>query len=165
MTQELKPPPTLMTCRVVEYAFVNDSLPFCGQGRHFIGDKEMGRVPCLALCENAKEKVVYLVYCERDWAVVSSSSHPSLEAGKALAEEFYPGLSTFWVETHTTEAEAANHIEELWGPHRCVFCGKLPLDYKGNIGFIEKNGRAICEPCVMACYDLLRDEDAQSTQP
>jgi len=162
MTQNFKPPATLAGRRVLEYALIDESLEFRGQGRFFSGDAEIGRVPCLALCDSGKEPTVYLLHCDRDWSILFTEHHPSLHEAKTSAEHTYPGVSTIWIGTHTTVEDATKHLKEIWGPHRCNFCGKTPLDLE-NPRYIEKNGAVICETCVMSCYEILREDQEDSS--
>ena len=153
MTHDKKPPPTLVGARVLEYAVV-EGTQYCGQGTHFVGNKEVGPVPCLAICQSPENSKVHLLHCERDWSVVAFPSYDSVQDAKDSAECDYPSSSDLWIAAHVTEADAAKHLAEIWGgPMRCNFCGKRPIDFE-EPRFIEKNGSWICEPCVRACYEM-----------
>ncbi len=161
MIETSKPPPTLAGCRVLKYAILDNSVSYSGHNRMFRGNEEVALVPCLAIGQNSKEPGVTLFLCDRDWTVVFSSTSASVEDAKSYAEDNYPGISAFWTDAHVTEPEAARHLEEIWGPMRCNFCGKTPLEFESP-RFIEKNGAWICEACVRVCYELLQEDDQGS---
>lgn len=157
------PPATIETCRVLLY-LVFEQAPTVGP-TFFSGDKQVDPATRLVICQSSEGHGFRLLFCNDDWVSLGSNLFESLEHAKTSAEECYPESSLTWIDALITEEDAAKHLEELWGPHRCVFCGKSPLDFKDNPRFIEKNGRAICADCVMTCYEILREDDAESAQP
>ena len=157
MTETLKPPPTLASCRVVVYAIVDQSVSYSGHGRLFRNGEEVGPVPPLAIGQSLKGSGFRVFYCDRDWNIVFAEKQESLERAKASAEEIYPGVSALWLDAHVSEEEAAKHLEEIWGPHRCNFCGRTPLELQ-DVRMVEKNGARICASCVNAAYEALREE-------
>ena len=159
MMPVLKPPPTIGFYRVVEYAILDESISYHGHGGLFGGKKEVGPVPCLAICMVGKGPGVLLLHCNHDWTVRGISERESLGAARDFAEQIYPGVSSFWIDAHVTEEEAAKHLKEL-GNGQCIFC-KSALDGE-NSRFIQKNDVWICESCVKECYELLQS-DIQST--
>jgi hypothetical protein len=159
MTEHLKPPPTLEACRVLEYAILDSSVRFSGHSNLFRGEKEVGPVPRLAICERAGGGEYFLFHCDNDWTVLGIEAYESIAQARISAEEVYPGAAALWIDPHVTTQEAAMHLDELWDDRRCNLCGKTPLQFE-NPRFIEKNGTWIYESCVKSCYELLQ-EDAE----
>lgn len=157
MTQAPKPPPTIAFYRVLEYAILDEPICYSRNSDLFSGEKEMGPVPCLAICLVGSGPEVLLFYCNRDWTVRGLSERESLSAAKGFAEGIYPGVSSVWIDAHITEEEAAKHLEEM-GTCQCTFCKRTPRDFQSNPRFIQKDDTWICESCVMACYELLQSD-------
>jgi hypothetical protein len=155
MTQALKPAPTIGFYRVAEYAILDGSIPYCGHSDLFKGEKEVGPVPCLAICWVGRGPGVLLLHCNRDWTVRGISERESLGAAKDFAEKIYPGVSSFWTDAHVKEEEAAKHLQDV-GSGQCTFCKRTAFDSE-TARFIEKNGTWICESCVKECYDILQN--------
>src|SRR5437764_6908234 len=113
MKQDLKPPPTLESCRVLEYAILESSaVHYSGHSNLFVGDEEIGPVPRLAICQVPAESGVYLFHCAHEWATLGSEKWESLQAAKTAVEEVYRGVSALWIDAHVTDEDAARHLEE-----------------------------------------------------
>jgi len=148
-----KPPPVLDCARVLEYAILNDSLSFSGKTLLFVDGKELGRVPCLAICQNLNETEVLLFHCGSDWTVLGVGGYDSVSAAKNRAERIYPGVSSCWVQAHVSENEASKYLDEMWGDQRCSFCGKRP----DEVGQIFGRGSAyVCSNCISEFHEDLR---------
>lgn len=160
MMRALKPPPTIGFCRVLEYAVLDASISYRGHRGLFTGEKEVGPVPCLAICMIGTGPEVLLLHCNRDWTVRGISERESLGAARDFAEQIYPGVSSVWIDAHVAEEEAAKHRKEV-GNGQCTFCKRTALDGE-NSRFIQKNDAWICDSCVKECYELLQS-DRQST--
>ena len=140
-----KPPPVLDCARVLEYAILNDAVSFSGKTLLFVDGKELGCVPCLAICQNLNEAEVLICHCDSDWTVLGVGGYDSVSAAKSRAERIYPGVSSCWVQAHVSESEASRYLDEMWGDQRCSFCGKRPDEVKQLFG----RGRAhICDSCI-----------------
>jgi hypothetical protein len=150
MEKPSAPPPIIcVNDRVLlHYAVLNDSVGFtAGHGLLFVGRKEIGRVPCLAICQDKESQLVTLYFCDNDWSPMGIGTSASVEAAKTTAERIYPGSSASWVEAHFTEEETKRFLDELWAAQRCSFCGRLP-DQTLFAPF-EGNGNArICDKCI-----------------
>src|SRR5689334_22762324 len=145
-----KPPPTLYQARVLEYAILPKSIPFIVNTSFLVGDvggplRPLGRVPRLAICQNADGEI-QLLFCKGNWGSASQASCKSLAEAKALAQRSYPGSSAHWRAANVTEAQAAKHLERIWARHRCLFCLKTPLQHRESV-FQQGRGR-ICGACV-----------------
>lgn len=139
------PPPVLNSARVLAYAILDESVSYSGHSSLFVDGKELGPVPCLAICQVRGEAEVLLFHCGGDWSVLGTSDYPSVADAKRRAERIYPGISTRWIEARVTEEEAARYLNESWGDERCSFCGKTP-EQVGHL--ISKNNVCICDSCI-----------------
>src|ERR1700726_622487 len=116
------PPPAICSERVLHYAVLDESVGFnSGHRLMFIGGKEVGKVPCLAICE--EKNSIWMHYCDGDWGSIGVSGHDSVVAAKRRAELIYPGSSAKWVEAHFTEEDVTRYLDEIWTDLRCSFCG------------------------------------------
>jgi hypothetical protein len=88
-----------------------------GHGLFFVGGKEIGPVPCLAICQDKESRQVTLYYCERDWSPIGIAGHESIEAARKRAERIYPGSSSCWVEAHFSEEDVNRYLDELLPGH------------------------------------------------
>ena len=112
---------------LVQYAVLTDSVGFTkGHGLFFVDGKEIGRVPCLAICEDKESEAKTLYFCGDDWSPIGIAPCASIEAAKRKAERIYPGSSACWLEAHFTQEDANRFVDEMWATQRCSFCGKRP---------------------------------------
>jgi hypothetical protein len=139
------PPPVLDCARVIEFAVLDESVGYSGRSLLFVDGKELGPVPCLAICKFKAEEEFLLFHCDRDWTVLGFSVHNSLAEAKRRADGVYPGISSVWVDAHVSEDEAERHLDKLFGGNRCSFCGKRA----DQVDRLIQNGEAkICNHCV-----------------
>jgi ClpX C4-type zinc finger len=144
------PPPAIcVNDRVlVHYAVLTESVGFnAGHGLLSVGAKEIGRVPCLAICKDKESPQVTLYCCDSDWAPIGIAACETVDAAKKKAERIYPGSSPCWVEAEFTDADAKRYLDEQFSDLRCSFCGKGP--HETDSAFFEGNGKVrICADCV-----------------
>jgi hypothetical protein len=153
MTPDSSPPPPVLDCaRVIEYAVLNESVGYSGHTLLFVGGKELGQVPYLAICEDKKPSRFLLFHCDREWTVLGCSAHGSVGEARDRAERIYPGLSTYWVDAHVTEEQAEQYLTEWFGDERCTFCGKRPDQVEQ---LIQRNETRICDRCIDEFHDTL----------
>lgn len=156
MTRSLpNPPPVLQSARVLEYALLDESVRYSGHSFLFVDGKELGPVPCLAICQALGHAGVLLFHCSRDWSILGAAEYASPTEARNRAERIYPGLSTHWIETHVNEQETARYLEEVVGDQRCSFCGKRPDEIER---LISKNDARICDSCIMEFHEMLRED-------
>ena len=106
MEKHTTPPPIICLNDniLLHYAVLGDSVGYnTGHGLFFVGGKEIGRVPCLAICEDKDSRQVTLYYCNGDWSPIGIAVYDSVEAAKKRAERIYPGSSACWVEARFSE--------------------------------------------------------------
>lgn len=82
------------------YAVLDDSVGcMTGHSLFFVDGKEIGKVPCLAICQDSHSHLFTLYYCDRDWKPVGvAPNYQSVDAAKHRAERIYPGSAAHWVE-------------------------------------------------------------------
>jgi ClpX C4-type zinc finger protein len=143
------PPPAICSERVLHYAVLDETVGFnSGHRLVFIDGKELGKVPCLAICHETKTSKFLIYYCDSDWDPVGASEYDTVEAAKRRAERIYPGSSAKWVETHFTEEDITRYLDEIWADSRCSFCGKRPDRGIESIIQAPGNNARICDKCV-----------------
>ena len=148
-----KPPPLIDNCRVTHYAVRDRSIPLVGPTRHFVDDKELGAVPCLAIAEGRSGEIV-LQYCNRRWVAKGFSVWETLERAKANTERNYPGLMKKWKPTRYSNRRAEQYRRYVWKGLDCTFCGRFPNDFQGMVENKKRNAR-ICNICASELADLL----------
>lgn len=155
------PPPALDSARVIAYAIVDDSVQWTGRQKLFHDGKEMGPVPCLALCQNAwgDWKDIHIFHCNADWEVLASGGASTLEEAQATAERAYRGINAKWVFVNTTEQEAREWIRKESPDMLCSFCERIPAEMKKLI--TGKSG-SICNYCAAELHALM-ERDTKDT--
>ena len=158
MSGPLKPPPALDQCRVLQYAILDASATYSGHSDLYVGDKEVGPVPRLAICQEGKGDEVLLLHCDDSWESLGATAYSTIEEARAKAERIYPGVSKLWIDANVSEEQAAAYLDEYWSSHRCSFCGRDPRQFEK---VIEKNNVRICGSCVKDAYDMMREDQSK----
>jgi hypothetical protein len=152
------PPSVLDSARVLFYATVDDSVKFRGRTLLFVDGRELGPVPCLAICEQETTKDALLFHCDSDWNTLGCSAHASTDEAKARAERMYAGVSTRWIDANVSKEAAEecranirkaheDHVKKLRSSARCSFCGRSVEDVHDM--HVNGNENAfICDLCV-----------------
>jgi hypothetical protein len=144
----LRPPPVLDCARVLHYVRVDKSVKYAGRTLLFVDGKELGRVPCMAICENHRVGIL-LFHCNRNWRVLGCSGHDSVASAKKKAEWVYPGLSKHWIASRVSKTKARRFLDRVLG--RCTFCGKRPDEVERLFG---KRSAQICDDCVKQFHKI-----------
>lgn len=80
---KISPPPGVLdSARVLEYLVIGKKVQFAGQSLLFVDGKELGPVPCLAICEEKDSGGVLLCHCLNDWTVLGCSAHQSVSEAR-----------------------------------------------------------------------------------
>lgn len=155
MQHPLSPPPVLDCARVLAFAILNDTIKHSGRTSLYVGGKELGPVPRLAICESASSTGVLLFHCDADWNVLGNTGCESVADAKDDAEITYPGVSAYWVDVQVTAEEAARYLDETFAGECCSFCGRRPdqLDQ-----MISKNSARICNHCIKDFHRELHEK-------
>jgi hypothetical protein len=130
MREALPPPPVITGARVLEYAILDESASYSGHSGLFVDGKELGPVPCLALCQNLEDQEILLLHCDRDWQALGAAAYGSAAEAKNKAERIYPGVSARWKETGVTEAEALEYVAKVCGDRRCTSAAEHRKRYR-----------------------------------
>jgi hypothetical protein len=101
------PPPHKITSNdsvLLCYALLDESVGYtAGHGLFFVDGKEIGKVPCLAICQDKDSQLFTLYCCDKDWNLLGvATNYQSVDAAKHRAERIYPGSSEHWVETSSS---------------------------------------------------------------
>ena len=150
-----KPPPLLGSARLLEYAMPDESVNYSGHSSLFVDGRELGVVPCLAICKPSEGPSVLLFHCSDDWTVLGAAEYTSLAEAKNRAERIYPGLSSHWIEAHVTEQEAERYLNEVWSNQRCSGCGKRPDQIEA---LVTKNDVRLCDSCIEEFHQMLHED-------
>lgn len=145
------PPPVLDCARVLYHAQIDKSVGYRGRTLLFVDGKELGPVPCMAICEHAKVGIL-LFHCNRDWRVLGCSGHDTVPAAKKKAEWIYPGLGKHWIRSRVTKAQAREFLNKSWGKLLCGFCNRRPDQVDRLFG---RKGTYICGECVEKFHTVL----------
>lgn len=160
-----EPPPIIcLNDRVlVEYAVLDRSVGFkSGHRLHFVGDQELGRVPCLAICRDIDSNEFSLYFCNTDWSYVASATCDTIAAARRRAEIIFPGSSKRWVKSDFTEEDREHFLEKRNSWTRCSFCDKRDDERLFSETF-EGNGKArICGNCVREFYNDIQKPSKDS---
>jgi hypothetical protein len=140
-----KPPPVIDHAQLLQYAILDESVGYSGRTLLLVNENEIGRVPCLAVCRDARSEGVLLFHCDAGWDVLGCSAHASVDLAKARAERIYPGLSALWIEARVTAEEAERYLDQLWGGERCSICARRGDQVEE---LHEEAGGWICERCL-----------------
>jgi hypothetical protein len=151
MEQPTSPPPPVIIVNdrlLLHYAILNDSVGFnAGHRLMFRDGVEIGRVPCLAICQDKDSPQFMLYYCDSDWKPLGIASYDSVDAAKQRAERIYPGSIACWMQAQFTEVDAERFLGEQFSAMRCSFCGKRP-DQSMAATFEGEGDARICGDCV-----------------
>lgn len=141
-----KLPPVLYNARVIAYAIVDDSVKYHERGIFFAGDKLLGPVSRLAICQRLEDTEIMVLHCDNEWSSLGEQGgYKSVEEAKTETEKSYCGVNELWINTLVTEAEAKAFLEEKFKDEKCSFCGRWPIHVKK---MIASETARICDVCV-----------------
>jgi hypothetical protein len=110
---------------VLFYAVLDESVVFSSRSSLYVDGKELGRMPCLAICEdNNDPNAVLLLHCERDWIARGCAAFKSVTEAQERAERSYSGVSARWVDANVSHVQAEEYLDQRFGEHRCSLCGR-----------------------------------------
>ena len=152
-------PPVVCGARVIEYAVVDDTVTYTGREHLYVGGKELGPVPCLAICQNLEDDFMYLAHCDNYWNVLGASgsgTEPETLANlKESAEKAYRGISNKWQPLGISKEDAIKFEALLDEGRVCGFCNQIFDDdeklFHGAYG-------EICHNCVARLHDELSEK-------
>lgn len=143
------PPPVISCARVLEYAFLDDTVQYTGRQKLYVGQELLGAVPCLAICKNlaSPEQDVLILYCDEEWNSLGASGAASIEEAKNHLENAYAGIENKWVRSEHGDKDVRQFLEMEWGELRCRSCGKWPFEVDT---VIQEEAGCICGECAKA---------------
>jgi hypothetical protein len=156
------PPPAIESARVLAYAIVDDSVRWNRRKKLIHDGKEVGPVPCLALCQNAwgDWQSIHVFHCNSDWEVLGAGGAATLEEAKASAERSYPGVGAKWVFLNTTREAAREWIRRESAEMLCSFCDRIPAEMDR---LIRGGSAAICNYCAVECHSKMHKDAEDET--
>jgi hypothetical protein len=116
-SSNIPPPIICVNDRVLlHYAVLDESVGYTvGHRLFFVDGKEIGRVPCLAICQDKESPGFTLYYCDSDWSLLGvAPGYESVDAAKRRAECIYPRSLARWAEANFTEQDATRYLTESW---------------------------------------------------
>jgi hypothetical protein len=125
---------------------------------------EIGRVPCLAICQDKGSPQFMLYNCDSDWKALGVASYDSVEEAKQRAERIYPGSIACWTQAQFTEADAERFLEEQFSDMRCSFCGKRP-DQTMAATFEGEGNARIYGDCILEFAKDLAEHPQSKDRP
>ncbi len=155
MARRLSKPWPMLTAndRVIEYAVLDKSVTYSGHSWLFVDGKELGPVPCLAICQRLDKKEISLQHCDKDWAPLGHGGfYASVADAKKRAERIYQGVSALWVDPHYTDEDVRKELKKQM---HCSFCGKRQGEIKGMIG---TRHLCSCYSCIDEFYQCIRKD-------
>ena len=139
------PPPVLDCARLIKYAVLNRGVEFSGRSLLFVDGKELGAVPCLAVCEDVNTSSILLFHCASDWKVLGCSAHPSIADAESRAEHVYRGVCSRWTIANVSRDVAIAYLDEQFGHAKCSLCGKGPYEVDS---MLQRGEAWICSRCA-----------------
>ncbi len=87
------PPPVLGCDYVAAFAHIDESVRFVQRRTLNAGGVWLGRVPCIALCQDFETSEVSVQHCNEHWEVLGVAGRfRSLSEAKERIERSYPGI-------------------------------------------------------------------------
>jgi hypothetical protein len=139
------PPPTIACARVIQYAVLDSTVEYAGRTLLFVDGRELGRVPCLAICEDKQGPNTLLFHCREDWSFLGCSAHSSVADAMSRAESIYNGVANLWVQADVSEQMANEYLNQLFENQRCSVCGRRADEVQA---LIERDSVFVCDGCI-----------------
>jgi ClpX C4-type zinc finger len=139
------PAAVLIGAYVAAYARPDDAVRFVQRNTLSVNGEWLGRVPCLAVCQDFETSEFMILHCDESWEPLGiAAGIASLEDAKKRIEKSYVGIGEHWKTVPESRAEAfALHQAEL-AAASCSFCGRTPSEIDLMFGSEAK----ICNLCV-----------------
>jgi len=148
-----KPPLIIDSAKVLKYAIVDNSVEYTGRLCLYVGDKRLGKVPRLAICQNYKAKDYLLLFCDEKWKVIGASGNKTIKEAQRDAEKYYKGITKKWV-TVARPNKFKDWPGDL-GPI-CSFCGKT--FFEGPKRMFQGKNAHICNQCIEEYQNIISTE-------
>jgi hypothetical protein len=153
------PPPYIYDSHVVEYADVDDSVVFEQRRWINVNGEWLGKVPCLAICQDFKSLEYLIEFCAADWEPLARApGYESIEKAKARLERSYHGLGAKWIRAEMTFEETLALRRLELREDSCTFCGRTPLEMNKMITTKDHFVR-ICDQCIDRFHESIHRGD------
>jgi hypothetical protein len=97
-TKNAPPRITLNDRKLLFHAELDESVGFReGHRLVFIDDKELWKVPCLAICSQRDSPQHALYFCDEEWHVIGVAMTDTVDDAKKRAEYIFPGSAQRWI--------------------------------------------------------------------
>jgi hypothetical protein len=150
----LPPSPLIACAQVIAYLIIDDTMQWTGRLTLYVGGKQLGAVPCLAIARNVlHDRDEYLIFhCDRCWNSLGTTSAASIKECKLAVERWYAGSHAKWLRTGITKREAEQQLRLAFAGQTCTFCRCIPPQVDAMLSF---RGKVICDECVKAMAEML----------
>jgi hypothetical protein len=155
----VEPAPTILAYTyVVAYAHVDDSVQFEQRRTLNVDGQWLGRVPCLAICEELSTGEFIVQYCTEAWEPlgVAAGYKSAVEAMDSVAHSYH-GIESKWITNHINRSEGLAIYEEQLKAESCSFCGRTVLEVTSMVGETPR----ICNHCIRKFHAALHDEQGK----
>jgi ClpX C4-type zinc finger len=153
------PPSYIYDSHVVEYAEVDDSVVFEQRRWINVNGEWLGKVPCIAICQDFKSLEYVIELCTSGWEPLARvPGYDLIEKAKARLERSYHGVSAKWIRAEMTfeEARALRRLDLR--EDSCSFCGRTPLEMNRMVA-TEDHFVRICDRCIDRHYEMIHRDD------
>ena len=158
-----QPPEGSASGPTLAYAVVPRSVGFVNKGMWWSGNRLAQRCQRVWITADQFRGGVEVWYGDAKWRVRYGGHAESVQDAKALAERFYRGVSSHWVDLRVTKGAASRYVERLRREEGCAFCRRAPAEHGGSqfqVGSVR-----ICQGCVEDFHaELARDARRRPTR-
>jgi hypothetical protein len=142
----MSPAPSILAgTYVVAYAHAGESVTFVQRKNLSVEGEWLGRVPCIAICENFETSEFMIQYCDESWDTLGiGAGLKTVDEAKSRAELSYVGISSRWRDSAVSKSEAFIAYKAELAQEFCSFCGRTPPEIDMMFGADAR----ICNYCV-----------------
>ena len=155
----MNPPPPVLDCaHVIEFAIADETVIFEQRKTLNVGGEWLGRVPCLAICQNFDNAEFLVFHCNLEWEALGvAAGYVSIEDAKQKMERSYDGLFAKWKVANYSRDDAVTYVDAQFKAQSCSFCGRNLRQVKSMAGD-EADKVRICNNCVDGFYEGMHRE-------
>lgn len=154
MPRKQRPPPVLGGLYVLAFAHADATVKFTQRRTLNVGGEWLGRVPCLAICQEFDGSDFLVQYCDSSWNPLGvSAGHESVAAAKESTERSYDGLAKKWTKQTTPKRVAQAKYRSELKAESCSFCKRTMLEVTAMVGRKVR----ICNHCIEEFYKAIHN--------
>ncbi len=149
----MEPAPTILAYTyVVAYAHVDDSVQFEQRHTLIVDGQSLGRVPCLAVCEELATGEFMIQHCTEDWEPLGvAAGYKSAREAMDSAARSYHGIESKWIANRASRTEGLAAYQEQVKTESCSFCGRTIFEVTTMVGDAPR----ICNHCIDTFHEAL----------